>query len=157
MTGHPTAHGEQTSIGQVIEVTVMVLQQATTVTTILTAGLAAFQIIRQLARSCEDHTPDLFATFISATGAATEGCEQVMRAVSSPPARPPADVTVPPGSAAEIADSLTVLAAALASRLAVAAATATATGDRTACQNAAAAALTVHHLLTGPGHEPGPR
>jgi hypothetical protein len=157
MTGHPAAHGKQLSIARAIEVTVTVLQQATTVTTILTASLAAFQIIRQLARSCEDHAPDLFAAFISASGAATEGRESIMLAVSSPPGSPSAG-TVPPGaSAEEMADSLTVLAAALAGRLAIAAAIATAPGDRDACQNAAAAALTVHHLLTGQGHEPGPR
>jgi hypothetical protein len=158
MTGHPTAYGEQTSIAQAIAITITVLQQATTVTTILTEGLAVFQIIRQLARSCEDHAPDLFAAFLSAAGAATEGCELLMLAVSSPPANPSAPITVPPGAdAEEIADSLTVLAAVLAGRLAMAAAIATVPGDRDACQNAAAAALTVRHLLTGPGHEPGPR
>ena len=55
-----------------------------------------------------------------------------------------------------MADLLASLAAGLASRLAVAAEIATAHGHETGCRNAATAARTVHDLLTGPGHDPGP-
>jgi hypothetical protein len=157
MTAHCTGR-EQTSTAQQITAAVLGLEQATTVTAVLTASLTAFQIIRELARGCEDRDPHLFAAFFSAAGAATEGREWIMRAVSSPPGSPAASIAVPPGtSAGEVADSLAILANALATRLAIAASTANAPGHDSACQNAAASARAVHDLLAGRGHEPGPR
>jgi len=158
MTGHGTAADKLAVIPEELGCAVAALKQATTVAAILAASRTAFQIIRQAARSCEDRDPDLFAAFFSAAGAATEGCESLMLAVSSPPDSAVACVRVPQGtSAKEIADWLAVLAMALAGRLTAEAAMATAAGDRAAFQNAASAAQTVHDLLTGPGHEPSPR
>jgi hypothetical protein len=157
MTGH-TASGGQTSITHAVDCATAVLEQATTVTAILTASLTAFQIIHQLARSCEDRKPHLFAAFFTATGAAIEGREAIMLAASPPPVSHPAEITAPPDTDAEdIADSLAALAAVLAGRLVDAGTMATAPGDQAACLKAAAAAREVHRLLTGPGHEPGPR
>ncbi len=158
MTGYHGTRRAQMNALQEIAATETGLQQATTVTTILTASLTAFELIRHLARSHEDQIPDLFAAFSLSAGAAVEGREWLVLAGSSPTASTAANATVPPGTGPEeMADALAALSAVLADRLSRAAALATGPGDKAACAHAADAARNVHHLLAGSDDEPDPR
>lgn len=158
MTGHHGIRRAQRNALQEITATETALRQATTVTTVLAASLTAFEIIRRLARRCEDHEPDLFAAFSLAAGAAVEGREWLMLAASYPAVSTAAHAAVPLGAGAgEMADALAVLSAVLAGRLFRAGAMATVPGDEAAYRHAADAARNVRQLLAGPDNEPDPR
>jgi hypothetical protein len=131
-----------------------------TISGLLEASFDAFEVIREVARACEDRVPELFAAFMVAAGTAVEGRNALNDAPSLPPAR--SDPSLPPivnrtADAEHIADELADLAALLAQRLPEAAARAGIAGDREACERAIRAAADIHHLLgrdtdaTGPG------
>jgi hypothetical protein len=121
-----------------------------TVPEVLDAGFDAFEVIRQMARACEDRVPELFAAFLVAAGAAVEGRNALNDAPSLPPARS-SPMTSPIMSLAadvgHVADELAELAALLARRLPEAAAEANLADDRAACDRATRAAADIHQLL----------
>jgi hypothetical protein len=121
-----------------------------TLAELLDAGFDAFEVIRLVARACEDWAPDLFAAFMTAAGAAVEGRNALNDAPSLPPARtgpPPAPMVSAEAGANRIADELAALAALLAHRLAEASAQAVLAGDGAACQRAARTAVGIYRLL----------
>jgi hypothetical protein len=123
---------------------------STTMSGLLGASFDAFEVIRQVARACEDRVPELFAAFMVAAGTAVEGRNALNDAPSLPPARsdralqPSVNTTAEVG---QVADDLAELAAFLAQRLPKAAARADLPGDREACERASRAAADIHHLL----------
>jgi hypothetical protein len=127
------------SIGNGIEVR---LRQAVRLPEVLAAGFDAFGAIRMAARDYQDQVPELFAAFMTTAGAAVDGRE----ALTIAPSLLLADGTEPSHAVAagadtgQAADALAALAAVLCDRLSYAAALADTPGDRTACQDAAAAA-----------------
>jgi len=126
------------------------VHSSATLAELLEAGFDAFEVIRLVARACEDRAPDLFAAFMTAAGTAVEGRNALNDAPSLPPARagpPPARTVSARASADHIADELAALAALLAHRLAKARVQAVLEGDRTACQHAARTAAGIHRLL----------
>ncbi len=56
---------------------------------LLDAGFDAFEVIRLVARACEDLAPKLFAAFMTAAGTAVEGRNALDDAPSLPPATGP--------------------------------------------------------------------
>jgi hypothetical protein len=117
---------------------------------LLDAGLDAFEVIRLIARACEDWAPGLFAALMTAAGTAVEGRNALNEAPSLPPARtgsPPSPTVSAEASADCIADELAALAALLAQRLAQACALTVLAGDRAACQHATRTAAEIHRLL----------
>ena len=126
------------------------VHSSATLAELLEAGFDAFEVIRLVARACEDWAPDLFAAFMTAAGTAVEGRDALNDAPSLPPARagpPPAPTVSTETSADRIADELAALAVLLARRLAEARAQAVLVGDRAACQHAACTAADIHRLL----------
>jgi hypothetical protein len=130
------------------------LRSGTALAELLDAGFDAFEVIRLVARACEDREAELFAAFMTAAGTAVEGRNALGDAPSLPPATgpPPAVALSATAAAGQIADELAALAALLAQRLAEEGALAVREGDRAACQHAANAATDIHRLLA-----PGPR
>ena len=126
------------------------LDPDTSLPQVLGGAFDAFEEIRQLARSCEDRSPDLFAAFMSAAVAAANGRDAVLTAATIPapgpgaagPARP-----APGADVREVADSIAASAAVLAARLDHAAGLAVTSQDRRACHDGAAAARQIHQLL----------
>ena len=97
------------------------VHSSATLAELLEAGFDAFEVIRLVARACEDWAPDLFAAFMTAAGTAVEGRNALNDAPSLPPARagpPPAPTVSTETSADRIADELAALAVLLARRLA---------------------------------------
>lgn len=126
------------------------VQGSTTVPQLLDAGFDAFEVIRRVARACEDRAPGLFAAFMNAAGTAVEGRNALNEAPSLPPTRQgrPHPLTVHlAGDVDDIADELAALAAFLAGRLAEAAAQADLAGDQDACRHATHAAVGICQLL----------
>ncbi len=109
-----------------------------------------FEAIRQLARSCENRSPDLFAAFMSAAGAAADGRDAILTAASRPSrtgeAAEPGQPS-PGGSLADAADWIAASALHLAASLDHASGRAEAQQDRHACRDAAAAARQIHQLM----------
>jgi hypothetical protein len=117
---------------------------------LLDASFDAFEVIRQVARACEERVPELFAAFMAAAGAAVEGRNALNDAPSLPPARSDPALSPIVNMAADVeyvVDELAELAALLARRLPEAAAQADLAADREACQRAIRAATDIHHLL----------
>ena len=111
-----------------------------------------FEAIRRLARRHEDQSPDLFAAFMSAAVAATDGRDAVLTADALPAhaagvAEP--EQPTPGADPREAADAIAASAAALAARLDHAAGIAETSQDRRACRDAAAAARQIRRLLAG--------
>jgi hypothetical protein len=126
------------------------VRSSATLAELIEAGFDAFEVIRQVARACEDWAPGLFAAFMTAAGAAVEGRNALNDAPSLPPARtgpPPSPTVSAAASTGCIADELAALAALLAQRLAQARVLAALAGDQAACQHAACAAAEIHRLL----------
>jgi len=121
---------------------------STTIPDLLDASFDAFEVIRQMARACEDQVPELFAAFMVAATTAAEGRNALNDAPSLPPARssptPPLTVSLA-DDADNVADGLAELAALLAQRLHEPAALA---DDRDACEWAAQAATGIHQILS---------
>ena len=125
------------------------VRSSATLAELLEAGFDAFEVIRQVARACEDRAPGLFAAFMTAAGTAVDGRNALNDAPSLRPATgPPHVITVSATAGADhIADELAALAALLAQSLAEAGAWAFLEGDRAACQHATRAAADIHRLL----------
>jgi hypothetical protein len=130
------------------------LRGGTTFADLLDAGFDAFEVIRLVARACEDRTPELFAAFMTTAGTAVEGRSALSEAPSLPPATGPLPAITMSATvdADQIADELAAVAALLAQRLAEAGAQTVREGDRAACQHAIYAAADIRRLLA-----PGPR
>jgi hypothetical protein len=113
-------------------------------------GYDTFEAIRQVARSCEDQSPDLFAAFMSAAGAAADGRDAILTAISRPSrttgAAEPGQPS-PGASRGDVTDWIAASAIRLAARLDHASGLAEARQDRDACRDAAAAARQIHHLM----------
>ncbi len=114
---------------------------------VLAAAFDAFEAIRAAARDCEDRTPELFAAFLLAGGAATEGRNALLGAPSLPHGGGPRGGVVAAADVYGAADELAALAAALAARMSAARSDTAAAEDRAACGNAASAAIEIHRLL----------
>ena len=126
------------------------LRAATTVADTLAAAFNAFEIIRLLARDCEDRVPGLLAAFMTAADAAVDGREAITAAPALPrPGRPEARAGMPGSSpdVAEIAGALAALGALLRDCLSRAATLAAGPADQVACQDAAQAAGRIYQLM----------
>jgi hypothetical protein len=126
------------------------LRAAATLPDALAAGFDAFEIIRLLARDCEDRVPGLFAAFMNAADAAVDGREAITAAPALPrPGRPGAGAGVPGASldVAEIAGALAGLGALLRDCLSRAAVLAAGPEDQVACKDAAQAAGRICQLM----------
>ena len=126
------------------------VHRSTTLADLLDAGFDTFEVIRLMARACEDQAPELFTAFMTAATTAVEGRNALNDAPSLPSART-GTVPAPTVSAAvgadHIAEDLAALAALLARRLAEACAHGVLPGDRAACQHATRSAADIHRLL----------
>jgi hypothetical protein len=124
---------------------------STPISDLLEASFDAFEVMRQVARACEDQVPELFAAFMVAATTAAEGRNALNDAPSLPPARssPTPSLTVSLADDADhVADGLAELAALLAQRLHGPAALADLAVDRDACERAAQAATDIHQILS---------
>ncbi len=61
------------------------LRQGASLAGTLAASFDAFEAIRQLARQCEDMSPDLFAAFMSAAAEAADGRDAITSVTALPP------------------------------------------------------------------------
>lgn len=132
------------------------LQAAATVADTLAAGFDAFEIIRLLARDCEDIVPGLLAAFMTAADAAVDGREAITAAPALPrPGRSEAGAGVPGASphADETAGALAALGALLRDSLARAATLAAGPEDHAACTDAAQAAARICQLMARDGDD----
>lgn len=119
---------------------------------LLDACFDAFEVIRLMARACEDRAPGLLAAFMAAAGTAVEGRNALGGAPSLPPARsgPPLPPAVNAAAeAGQCADDLAAAAALVARCLTGAAARDGLPGDDAACAHAAQAAAGIYRLLAG--------
>jgi hypothetical protein len=125
------------------------LRGGTALAELLDVGFDAFEVIRLVARACEDLAPELFAAFMTAAGTAVDGRNALNDAPSlPPPAGPlPAVAVSTTAGIGHIADELAALAALLAQRLTEAGAQAVGEGDRAACQHATYAAADIRRIL----------
>jgi hypothetical protein len=113
-------------------------------------GYDTFEAIGQVARCCEDQSPDLFAAFMSAAGAAADGRDAILTAASRPSRTTGAAEPGQPSPCvrpAEAADWIAASAIRLATSLDRASGRAGARQDRDACRAAATAARQIHHLM----------
>ena len=123
------------------------LRDAASLPDLLAASFDAFEIIRILARSCDQLAPEKFAALMTTADAAVDGREAVT-AVSELPAGASMALAFTPTSAGprEITAALAALGTLLADRLALAG-TLAAAADRGACADAAGAASRIHLLM----------
>jgi hypothetical protein len=138
------------------DVAIARVRGSSSVADLLDAAFDGFEVIRQVARACEDRVPELFAAFITAACTAVEGRNALNDAPSLPLSRtgPPLAVSVAPaGDVDHIAGQLADLAAVLDRHLRQAAVGAETPGDRAACLHAAKAATQIHWLLAGDADE----
>jgi len=132
------------------------LRDAAGLPEVLDACFDAFELIRLIARECDNHVPTLFAAFMMTADAAVDGREAVTVAPSLPLSRgghgqggmPVADVGI-----GEITDALSALGTLLHDRLAGVPAQATTPADRAACSEAAEAAERIRHLMARDDHD----
>jgi hypothetical protein len=106
---------------------------------VLAAGWVIFELIATIASASADESPDMYAAFTFARGAAVSGRNAIAFAPSMPPISAGAghELPKPSGDADEIADDLAGLASALSMRLRASAELAADAADRSACENAA--------------------
>jgi hypothetical protein len=133
-----------------IEAVTARLNQAGPVPELLAAGFDAFEVIRVLARGFDSHAPALFAAFMSTADAAVDGREAITLAPALSQASSRRSPVITPAANADVhalTGELAALSSLLAARLTGLAAIA-APADRAACQQAAAAARRIHHLMT---------
>jgi hypothetical protein len=126
------------------------LRAAATLPEALVAGFDAFEIIRLLARDCEDRVPGQLAAFMTVADAAVDGREAITAAPALPrPVRCGAGAGVPGASpdVAEIAGALAALGALLRDCLSRAAVLATGPEDQAACKDAVQAAGRICQLM----------
>lgn len=126
------------------------LRAAATLADTLAAGFDAFEIIRLLARDCEDRVPGLLAAFMSVADAAVDGREAITAAPALPrPGRSDTGADAPAASSnvEETARALAELGALLRDCLSRAATLAAGPEDQGACTDAAHAAGRVCQLM----------
>jgi hypothetical protein len=126
------------------------LQHDADLPAVLAASFDAFEVIRRLARRCQNLDPDLFAAFMSTAAAAADGRDAITTAPSLPPgpATQPDTTPMPAADPAAAADAITALAIILATRLDDAAGRSATPGDRAACEDAGDAARQIRQLMT---------
>ena len=131
------------------------LRDAAGLPELLDAGFDAFELIRLIARGCDNRVPALFAAFMMTADAAVDGREAITIAPSLPPAGGPGHcgVLLADAGMGEITEALAALGALLHDRLAAASALATAPSDQQACSEAAEAAERIHHLMARDDHD----
>jgi hypothetical protein len=116
---------------------------------VLAAGWDIFGLIAAIASAIADESPDMYAAFTFARGAAVSGRNAIAFAPSAPSisGRAGDELPKPSGDAGEIADDLAGLASALSVRLRESAGLAADAADRSACENAASEAERITWLL----------
>ena len=116
---------------------------------VLAAGWDIFELVGTIAAAAAGASPDLYAAFTFARGAAVSGRNAIAFAPSVPPISGGAghELPKPSGDADEIADDLAGLASALSMRLRASAGLAADAADRAACENAARQAERITWLL----------
>lgn len=127
------------------------LLEADSVPSLLAAGWDAFELVMAVAAVNADQSPDMFAAFTLARGAAVSGRNVIAFAPSMPAdyAAPPGRPEPGPGNALDVADAVAELASTLSARLTDAAGLAADAADRTACESAARHAERIGVLLAG--------
>jgi hypothetical protein len=135
------------------------VSESDTLPRLLDAAFDAFEVIRSVARACEDQSSELFPAFMMAAGAAVKGRNALNDSPSLPPPHrePPFATVSPATSVTRIADELAGLAALLGQRLLAARTRTTLAGDLASCEQAARAAGAIHSLLARNGDATGPR
>ena len=131
------------------------LRTARSLPQVLDAGFDVFEFIRMLARHSQDRAPELFAAFMATAGAAVDGREAITTAPSLPPADGPLTFLSEPApntDLEEVIEALAALATLLGQRL-TRAATAADPADRAACEEAAAEAQRIVHLMGRDGDD----
>jgi hypothetical protein len=126
----------------------------------LAVAFDAFEVIRQLARDCENRVPALFATFMTAADAAVDGRDSIAIAPAFPHPRgaePAVTATGPNSPVEEITGDLARLGAVLRERLWRGATIAATPGDQTACTDGAQAAGRICHLMVRGDDDARPR
>ena len=131
------------------------LREASGLCEVLAAGFEGFEVMRRLARACEDLEPGLLVTFMAAADAAVDGREAIcaapsLRSAGGVGAIGETEAGIDVGEAME---TLVGLGTLLVERLARAGETAAADGDRQACLAAAAAAAAITRLMARDGHD----
>jgi hypothetical protein len=132
------------------------LAEATTLTELLTAAFDAFEVIRSLARDCEDHGAELLATYMTIADTAVDGREAVTAAhsvTSRALGTLPEAVSTDQAAGIKADDRMAGLGALLATRLGGSAGLASASGDLAACRNGAGAARRICSLLARDDHD----
>jgi hypothetical protein len=135
------------------------LREAASLPDTLAAGFDAFEVVRQVARGCEDAVPALFGAFMTTADAAVDGREAITIAPALPQdRRGAAAVRMPQASVPveEIAGALAGLGALLADRLSRAAALAATAADLAACTEAAQAAGRICQPMARGDHDRRP-
>ena len=125
------------------------LADADSLPAVLAAGWDIFELIATVAHASADESPDMYAAFTFARGAAVSGRNAIAFAPSLPPVSGGAghELPKPAGDVYEIADDLAGLASALSMRLRESAGLAADAADRSACENAASQAERITWLL----------
>jgi hypothetical protein len=135
------------------------LREADGLAGLLAASFGAFELIRAVARRCEDVAPWLLATFMTAADAAVDGRDAMLAAPSLVLAAGggvTADRLDRTADVAVAAAAMGELGALLGSRLAEGAELAGAAKDRAACVAGAAAGLRISVLLARGGDDGRP-
>jgi hypothetical protein len=125
------------------------LTAAEGLTSTLVVSLAAFGLIRDASRRCQDRSDELYAAYAMAATSAALG-RKIIAAAPSMPTGQVAGLSCASANTAdldEIADALGMLASELASRLSAAARQASGAGDEQACERAAREAARVCEFL----------
>ena len=116
---------------------------------VLAAGWDIFELIATIASASADASPDMYAAFTFARGAAVSGRNAIAFAPSMPPISGGAghELPKPAGDVYEIADDVAGLASDLSMRMRQEAKLAADAADRSACESAASEAERVAQLL----------
>lgn len=151
----PSWHGPQPSsqrtVLPAIDGAEALLRDADSLPNLLAASAEAFEVIRLVARHCEDQAPDLLAVFMTCADAAVDGRETIMatpsitRATRTRISANGDDAVY--ADPADAAAALSALGALLDGKLANAATRAAGAEDRAACRDAALAARRIGQLM----------
>ena len=132
------------------------LRDAAGLPELLAASFDAFELIRLIARACDNRVPALFAAFMMTADAAVDGREALTIAPSLPlsaAGHGHGGMLLADAGMGEITDALAALGALLHDRLTGASAQATASSDQEACSEAAEAAGRIRHLMARDDHD----
>lgn len=118
---------------------------------LLAAGWDAFELVIAIAAVSADQSPDMFAAFTLARGAAVSGRNVIAFAPSMPGGytTSPGNMAAGPGDVLDVADAVAELASTLSGCLRDAAGLAADAADRAACESAARHAEQISVLLAG--------